>query len=79
MPAILPLWKKMSALPGGKIVFSRMVCLKAPYFASIRPLITKLDRETCEVRISKRRAVTNHLALCMRLPCAIWPNCPEAC
>ena len=61
MPALLPLWKKMSALPGGKIVFSRMVCLKAPYFASIRPLVTKLDRDTCEVRISKRRSVTNHI------------------
>lgn len=61
MPALIPLWKKMSAVPGGKIVFSRMVCMKAPYFASIRPLVTHLDAERCELRISKRRAVLNHI------------------
>lgn len=61
MTAILPLWKKITAIPGGKIIFSRMVCVKAPFFQTIRPLITKLDTETCEVRMSKRRAVTNHI------------------
>lgn len=61
MPALIPLWKKMSALPGGKIVFSRMVCLKAPYFRTIRPLVMRLDEDVCEVRIGNRRAVHNHI------------------
>ncbi len=61
MPAVIELWKKLSALPGGKTVFSKMVCLKAPYFGSIRPTITELNPAQCEVHIKKRRGVTNHI------------------
>lgn len=61
MPPLLETWARLSCLPGGRTLFTRLVCLKAPYFASIKPLVSALDAEHCEVRIKKRRAVTNHL------------------
>ena len=61
MPPLIEVWKRLSALPGGKVLFSRLVCLKAPYFGSIRPLVNVLDTSCCEVQVKKRRAVTNHI------------------
>ncbi len=57
----LDLWQKMSAAPGGKWAFSKLLCLKAPYFASIQPLFDVLEPGRCQVQIKKRRAVLNHL------------------
>lgn len=61
MPNTLALWNRLARLPGGARAFTRFVCLKAPYFATIRPRIVALQPERCEVRIRKRRAVLNHL------------------
>ncbi|WP_274510119.1 DUF4442 domain-containing protein [Xanthomonas campestris] len=33
----LDIWTRLSPLPGGKWLFSRLLCLKAPYFGSISP------------------------------------------
>ena len=57
----LSIWKKLSSKPGGKWAFSRALCLKAPYFASISPKFEELRPEFCKVSISKSRKVTNHL------------------
>lgn len=57
----LELWQRCEHKPGGKWLFSRALCLKAPYFASISPVFEALRPGYCEVRISKRRAVLNHL------------------
>jgi acyl-coenzyme A thioesterase PaaI-like protein len=57
----LTLWLRWAARPGGKWAFSRLVCLKAPYFGSIRPRFEALRPEFCQLRIQKRRAVLNHL------------------
>ncbi|AFT69659.1 Thioesterase superfamily enzyme [Alloalcanivorax dieselolei B5] len=57
----LVLYNKLSDLPMGKILFTRGVCFKAPYFATIRPLITGLRPGYGEVKIRKRRSVQNHL------------------
>lgn len=59
--AVLSLWGRLSAWPGGKWLFSRLICLKAPYFSSVRPTFVALRAGHCEVAIRKRRAVTNHL------------------
>ncbi len=40
MATTLELWNKVTAFPKGKWTFSRMLCLKAPYFGSISPLFT---------------------------------------
>lgn len=61
LPTNLALYQKTSRLPLGKQLFSRALCLKAPYFSSIRPLVAELAPGLCEVRMQKRRAVTNHI------------------
>ncbi len=52
-----------------------MVCFRAPYFASIRPHITTLSDNRCEVYVAKRRRVTNHIgtvhALAMANACEL--------
>ncbi|MCE5231977.1 MAG: hotdog fold domain-containing protein [Mizugakiibacter sp.] len=63
-PADAPLLRRYRALrrwPGGAWLFSRLVCLRAPYFASIAPRVERLAAETCEVAIRDRRAVRNHI------------------
>ena len=57
----LQLWQRMVPAPGGMWAFSRLVCFKAPYFASIRPQFEVIQPDLCQVRIAKRRAVLNHL------------------
>jgi acyl-coenzyme A thioesterase PaaI-like protein len=57
----LGIWQRFASKPGGKWAFARLLCLKAPYFGSIRPRFEELRPEYCEVRIRKRRSVLNHL------------------
>lgn len=58
---VLSIWRVLQRLPGGQWLFARLVCARAPYFASIQPRITELRAGRCEVRIRKRRSVENHL------------------
>lgn len=57
----LSLWQRLSLMPAGKWLFSRLVCWKAPYFASIRPQFRALEPGRSVVTMTKRRAVTNHI------------------
>ena len=57
----LAAWKKLSGIPGGKWLFSRFVSLKAPYFASIGAQFVELQPGYCELRLTKRRKVLNHI------------------
>ena len=59
--SVLALWSKLKGVPGGPWLFSRLICLKAPYFSSVRPTFVALRPGYCEVTIRKRRAVQNHL------------------
>ena len=58
---ILPLFRRLSSKPGGKWLFSRLVGLKAPYFASIAPRMELLEPGRAVATLRHRRAVTNHL------------------
>lgn len=58
---LLSLHRKFQRWPAGDWLFSRAVCMKAPYFASIAPRITRLEPGRCEARIAHRRRITNHL------------------
>ncbi|MBT8091556.1 MAG: DUF4442 domain-containing protein, partial [Gammaproteobacteria bacterium] len=58
---VLSMWRRFSGWPGGKWLFSRMVCWKAPYFATIRPRFQTLGPGFCVVTMKKRRAVRNHI------------------
>jgi acyl-coenzyme A thioesterase PaaI-like protein len=57
----LGIWDALATKPGGKWVFSRLLCFKAPYFGSIRPRFEALRPGFCQVAIKKRRAILNHL------------------
>ena len=77
MPTVLDLWKKTTALPAGKRLFSIAFAQKAPYFASIRPRFTVIEPNRAELVIRDRRRVHNHLgtvhaiALCNGLEAAM--------
>ena len=60
-PMALRYFDKLSRWPGGRWLFARVICLKAPYFASIRPRFLELRPGLCQVALRKRRAVQNHL------------------
>ena len=59
--AVLKLWQTLSTKPGGKWAFSRLICAKAPYFGTIRPLVEVMQGGRAEVSAPKRRAVHNHI------------------
>src|SRR3546814_1841403 len=62
MPAsALTLYRHITRWPAGHWLFSRAVCFKAPYFASIRPRIELLEPGRCVASLRHRRAVTNHI------------------
>lgn len=58
---VLDLYQRLGRRPGGRWMFSKLVCLKAPYFATISPRIEVLEPGRCEATLRHRRRVTNHL------------------
>ena len=58
---VLGLYRKVTSLPCGVAIISWLITFKAPYFRSIKPRITRLEKGHCEVRIKKRWRVTNHI------------------
>lgn len=61
MASTLSIWQRLSAVPGGKWLFSRLVCFKAPYFSSISPRFADLRPGHAVVTMRKRRKVRNHI------------------
>ena len=61
MSQALKIWKTLENKPAGKWTFSKMLCLKAPYFSSISPLFEQLQPGRCTIKMKKHRAVLNHL------------------
>jgi len=71
------LWKKLAGRPFGRRLFTVLFSFKAPYFGSIRPLVTVIEPNHAEVVIRNRRRVHNHIgtvhaiALCNGLEMAM--------
>jgi acyl-coenzyme A thioesterase PaaI-like protein len=61
MTDVMGLYDRFSSLPAGKLIFSRLFTLKAPYFGTVRPRFTELRPNYAELTIKKRRAVQNHI------------------
>lgn len=60
-PDVLSLYNRVAPLPAGRWLFSRLVCLKAPYFASVAPRIESLAPNHGVATLRHRRRVTNHI------------------
>ena len=61
MPSIYNQYQKLSRLPAGRFIFSKAVGIIAPFFGKIKPRVVDLRPAYCEVEISDRRSVRNHL------------------
>lgn len=58
---VLSLYARLADKPLGKWLFAKLVCWKAPYFASIAPRIEVLEPSRGVASIAHRRRVTNHI------------------
>ena len=54
-------WDRLSKVPGGKRIFSRVIGFKAPYTGSIRAHVVELSPGYARVQLPDRRGVRNHL------------------
>ena len=61
MSSTLKLWHRLSGLPAGRWLYGRLICFKAPYFATIAPRFVALEPGRCEITIRDRRRVHNHI------------------
>ncbi|MDO5503517.1 MAG: hotdog fold domain-containing protein [Actinomycetia bacterium] len=61
MADTLAIFRRLSRLPAGRWVFSRMLERKAPYFRTVRPQVRTLEPGHAEVVVPRRRAVENHI------------------
>lgn len=55
------LYRRLAGLPLGRWIFTRLICLRAPYFGSIRPLFRDLRPGVAVVSMRNRRRVRNHI------------------
>jgi uncharacterized protein (TIGR00369 family) len=54
-------WNVLSGMPGGKVIFSRLVGRMAPYTSTIGANVTVLRAGYAEVTMADRKSVRNHL------------------
>jgi acyl-coenzyme A thioesterase PaaI-like protein len=55
------IYRRLEGLPLGRWLFTRLICLRAPYFSSISPLFRDLRPGRAVVSMRKRRKVKNHI------------------
>ncbi|QYJ94726.1 hotdog fold domain-containing protein [Shewanella spartinae] len=58
---VMALYHRLTKWPLGHKFFSLMVSRMAPYFATVKPLVTELRPNYCQVLVRKRKAVQNHI------------------
>ena len=55
------IWGKLSALPGGRFIFSKLVGQMVPYTGTISPYVLEFGQGKAKVQIEDRRGIRNHL------------------
>lgn len=55
------MYRRLVRWPGGRGLFARIICWRAPYFATIRPRFRVLEPGRCEIEIRDRRRLHNHI------------------
>jgi len=58
---VMKKWQQLGGSVVGRWLFSKIVCHRAPYFASISPVFESLTENSATVYVKKRRKVTNHI------------------
>ena len=61
MSYVMQQWQRFGQLAWGRWLFTKMVCWRAPFFASIAPRFEHLAPWQATVFVKKRRRVTNHI------------------
>lgn len=61
MSPALSLYRRLTPLPLGRWLYGRLICFKAPYFATIAPRFAALEPGRCAIDIRDRRRVHNHI------------------
>ncbi|WP_267222345.1 hotdog fold domain-containing protein [Dyella silvae] len=61
MSQALSLYRRLVSLPMGRWLYGRLICFKAPYFATIAPRFVALEPGRCAIDIRDRRRVHNHI------------------
>lgn len=59
--AVMELYRSFQKFPLGNYLFLKAVCLKAPYFSSIKPELLHFNEGEIEIKLPKRKAVYNHI------------------
>lgn len=55
------MFNRLRKLPAGKALFSKAVCMKAPYFSTIHPRFEVVEPRFVKVFMPKRHSILNHL------------------
>jgi uncharacterized protein (TIGR00369 family) len=58
---LVQLFSRLQKLPAGKAIFSKAVCVKAPYFSTIHPRFEAVKPQFVKVSMPKRHSILNHL------------------
>ena len=61
MGKTLNIYNRLKNFPGGRLLFTKALTFKVPYFSTIHPRVQVVRPGFCKVGIKNRRSIQNHL------------------